>query len=486
MRRRVRGVRRWRSVAALCAFGFVAACLSSGNAVAAPEPGCDDVPTGVRTEDFWLRFSTPPGLMPDVQFDGRPAKLEVHRVSPVYAHGKCPGVPAHAAVLIHGRSVTGAVSFDLRQVSPAGGTLSTQEALARSGIDTFAPSLLGYGRSTGFDEGLKDPGNASLRPYLADGTCPYPEGCDRTHNAVFPLDQQGTLLAVNPLAGQRRAHSSNVRFARTDVWVRDIRPVIDGAIARARPTDGKVALIGYSLGAQRVARTLYAANPVLPGSGETIGKVSRTVFLAPAIYGGPTEETPPPAGFVTFPLTLRGVTASWPPMPADCTGHLIPGTIEQVAKQEREHETTGRDWGGTDPAQPTGLIRMPTFSSYGFNAGVVGQLTPPTLIIGGLNDTTPGSADPSAVFDALPASMTNKALVRLDCASHNLVWEGCDGPRCLPASGTPYGGTPGAAWEGPHATITAALTEWITRGSFDGAGNGRFIVDKSGVASGDP
>jgi hypothetical protein len=71
--------------------------------------------------------------------------------------------------------------------------------------------------------------------------------------AINPPDQQGNsdpqrMLWVNPLAGERRAHSSEFRFARTDVWVRDIRQVIDDAIARAEPTDGKVALLGYSLG----------------------------------------------------------------------------------------------------------------------------------------------------------------------------------------------------------------------------------------------
>lgn len=47
------------------------------------------------------------------------------------------------------------------------------------------------------------------------------------------------------------------------MWVRDIRQVIDDAIARAEPTDGKVTLVGYSFGGIVAARTLYAANPVL-------------------------------------------------------------------------------------------------------------------------------------------------------------------------------------------------------------------------------
>ncbi len=246
--------------------------------------GFDEVPTDVAAEDYWLDFKVPAGLMPDPQFDRRPAKLEVHRIRPVYANGKCPGVQSRAAVLIHGRTGPGPVAFDLREPDTGGGGLSVQEGLARAGIDTFAPSLLGYGRSTQFDEGLNDPGNASLRPYLADGTCPYPEGCDRTA-VPFPLDQQGTMLAVNPLHGERRAHSSKYRFARTDVWVRDIRQVIDDAIARAHPTDGKVTLLGYSIGAQRVGRALYADNPVLPGSAGTIAKVNRVVFLSP-LFGG--------------------------------------------------------------------------------------------------------------------------------------------------------------------------------------------------------
>ena len=51
-----------------------------------------------------------------------------------------------------------------------------------------------------------------------------------------------------------------MRFANTDVWVRDIAQTIDDAITRAQPTDGKVTLVGYSLGALRVGRALYAAS----------------------------------------------------------------------------------------------------------------------------------------------------------------------------------------------------------------------------------
>jgi hypothetical protein len=79
--------------------------------------------------------------------------------------------------------------------------------------------------------------------------------------------------------------------------------------------------------------------------------------------------------------------------------------------------------------------------------------------------------------------MTNKVLVQVECASHALPFEGCAGPRCTAAFGTPYGGTPGIPWAGPHSTLKAALIEWITRGTFNGAMSGRFVVDASGVAT---
>jgi pimeloyl-ACP methyl ester carboxylesterase len=351
-------------------------------------------------------------------------------------------------VLVHGRTVTGPVAFDLRYPAPGGGTLSLQEGLARKGIDTFAPSLLGYGGSTTFEHGLDDLGNASLRPFLPGGSCPYPEGCDQTHNPIFPLDQQGSLLLVNDLGGKRHTHSSNIRFATTDVWVRDIAQVMDDAIARAQPSDGKVTLVGYSLGALRVGRALDAAR--FP---DIVGKVDRVAFLSP-FFGGPTEETPPPQGFVTFPLTLAermpivdGGRMATPARESACAGYQVDGSGEQAWQQLMKLQ-----------GDSTGLLRLPTFSSYGFNEAVAGQLSLPTLVMQGLDDIVVPSSG-SAVYSALPPLMPNKVLVQLDCATHEMLWERA------------------------HSTVTAALSEWITNGTFDGAQTGRFTVDASGIAS---
>ncbi|MGW0391063.1 alpha/beta fold hydrolase [Streptomyces sp. NPDC003042] len=466
--------------------GLFTSAVGSGPAATAaggPSPAtrCDKAPTGVRVQDHWLDFTVPAGLMPDPKFDGRPAKIQVHRVRPVYAHGKCRGVPNRAAVLVHGSRVPGTPSFDLRHNAPDGGTLSTQRALAQAGIDTFAPSLLGYGRSTRFADGLDDPGNASLRPYNADGSCSHPEGCDRAHLPIFPLDQQGTLLLNNPLDGQRRPHSSNHRFARTDVFVRDIRQVIDHAIARAKPSDGKVTLIGWSFGANYAARTLHT-DPAFAKE-----KVNRVVFHSSG-FDTPTEEVTPPAGFTSFPTSLatRMSIVSGPTMPPGraevCTGHRIPGTQEQLWGQMMEEDPLGSTWGGDSPTNPAGLNRSPTFSLYGWNAQVAGELTTtPSLVIHGTDDTVANPAWGPAIYNSLGTS--DKVLVQVRCGSHLLHLAGCSGPRCIPESGTPYGGRPGRPWAGPHSTYQAALTEWIENGTFDGAANGHFVVNESGVAN---
>jgi len=174
-----------------------------------------------------------------------------------------------------------------------------------------------------------------------------------------------------------------------------------------------------------------------------------------------------------------GSDALWTPFHADahCPGRIIDGTPEQVWAQTMENETVGRDWGN-----PPGLNRSPTFSGYGWNRDVAGQLSLlpdgdlhpiPALVIQGLEDgvlpTGPGTG--KVLYDALykdlpPASRPNKVLVEVECASHVLQWEGC-APGCTT----------------PHATFRKALIEWIKSGTFNGEANGPFKVDQSGMVS---
>ena len=105
----------------------------------------------------------------------------------------------------------------------------------------------------------------------------------------------------------------------------------------------------------------------------------------------------------------------------------------------------------------------------------------------GVDDTglPAGAANDPAVYDSL--QMPNNVLVQLDCATHSMLREGCsNAPRCMPTSGTPYGGVPGQPWAGAHSTVKADLIEWITSTTFNGAPSGKFIVNSSGVAHPNP
>jgi pimeloyl-ACP methyl ester carboxylesterase len=462
--------------------------------------GCDMEPTGVHTSDYWLDFRLPRGLMPDPQFVGKLARIEVHRVRPVYAHGKCHGVPNRAIVLIHGRSIPGPVAFDLRHKDSEGRMISLQESLARAGIDTFAPSLLGYGRSTRFDKGLNDPCNASFQAYNKETClCESAGGCDHSSNqTIFPLDQQEQALRVNPLAGRKCKHSSGYRFARIDVWARDVKQVINDAIARARPDNNKVVLVGSSLGGVTTARFLYRLGDEAPS------KVQRVVFIASffnRLFGPTGAEAPVSLPTEENKLSVTALSTSFPMAlfaksggelaPEDdsgCPGRVITGLNDALWEQLMKRDVLGRKWGGSVPMNPDGRLRAPTFSNYGWNPEVAGKLKIPTLILHGLDDKTIPPSNAKNIFDALPSVNNNKVLVQVKCASHAILWDGCTDPtssarrRCDDGDPNtkPYGGS-SQIWAGPYSTVSAALIEWVRHGTFNGAENGRFVINESGI-----
>jgi len=219
--------------------------------------------------------------------------------------------------------------------------------------------------------------------------------------------------------------------------------------------------------------------------------VSRVVFLNSLFFPlGPTEEPANP--FPTFPLTLNGKTtpftgsdALWTPVTPDpqgtlCPGRIIQGTKDQVWNQTMEHETVGCAWGPIPWSAETpagGLNRAPTFSGYGWNSEVARQLRDniPTLVMQGLEDgaVPAGPGTGQAIYNALPESGFKKVLVKVKCASHAMVWEGCAEAGCTP----------------PHATLKNALIGWIKDGKFTvgtvGHESGRFIVDERGTVTAD-
>jgi pimeloyl-ACP methyl ester carboxylesterase len=464
---------------------------------------CNIRPTGVQATDYMLNFQTE--NMPDSELDGLDAQIRVHRVRPVYADGECNRVPNLAVVLVHGRSVPGSVSFDLRHPTaedPEGGTISLQDALARAVKDNFAPYMIGYGLSSRL--AVDDRCNASLPAYNADGRCSV-VGCDRTRNAsVFPLSQQtryfgdGLLpagvdgLGVNP-GEPMCVHSSPYYFARTDVFARDILRVIDDAIAKAQPRGGKIVLLGSSFGGASTARALY-----LLGA-EAGRKVRRVVFMSsifnrlpgvPVAVNPPTEEEdlPPLELSTSFPLALNrfgwaGVGPVGGTRDTFCSGRVIPGTPQETAEQLMDLDPLGSSWGGSVPGEPTGLLRSPTFTNYGWNPSVAATFTLPTLVLHGFDDVTSPTPNSNNIFNAL-TSVSNKVLLQVECGSHQVHQEGCSGNRCDDGdpSTTPYG-QDSQVWAGPYETAAAAIVEWVKYGTFDGSECGQFFVNASGIAS---
>jgi len=70
--------------------------------------------------------------------------------------------------------------------------------------------------------------------------------------------------------------------------------------------------------------------------------------------------------------------------------------------------------------------------------------------------------------DILPAgSRPKKVLVEVECGSHVLQWEGCDGAGCTPH----------------YQTFQKALIDWITTEKFNNQSEGIFNVNRSGVVT---
>jgi len=428
---------------------------------------CDQTPTGVAAEDSFLHYVIPDGLTPDPSLWGKQAKLAFRRVFPLYANGKCDGVPTQVLVLSHGRTITGPAAFDLGDPTGSDDTsFSLQRTLAWRGIESYALEHLGYGRSSRFF--LNDPCNASKEGDALGGGA-----ASNAHAAR----QQETLLIPNPLAVTCE-HTSNVRFARMAMAVFDLVQMIDYALAVSKPTARRVTVLGYSAGATRVGAFLdpenreYGNDPIA-----NLSKVDRAIFIS-LVYDrvGPTEEleapTPP---YPTFPLAVRteaSIPNDWrmsASREAVCTGHLVPGTPEQEWLQMMQRETAGRDWGVADDDKTTGLSRFPTFSRNRFNQVVVGRSVTPLLLIHGLDDTVASPSGSCNLYNDLykdAPSPPSKLALFVGCASHASFLEGCDPSRCT------------GGWTGPRASVQEAIAEWIKFGTVGGFASGRLLVNQ--------
>jgi pimeloyl-ACP methyl ester carboxylesterase len=429
------------------------------------------LPESVVRSDYFIDFTT--SDMPAPALDGQPARLDVHRVTPVFP-SNCQSIsPIRAVVLVHGRTITGTAVFDLRYQD-----YSLMETLAMRGIDTFSADHLGFGLSSLADESsvpdpLAEPCNASLPQCRvqpgqacvpADGVC---DCQDPPPAAPQRMNQQGDprYLGSHPLNAlcAHEGEGGHTRFQRVTNQVAQLSLVVDDA--RAKTGLEKVHLLGLSVGGHTVGK--YLGDDVSHQD-----KVAGVVFLSSSGFAGIAGL--PEQSVISWPLGLldktdvmenlnrRGPTCSRGdgcvagcavPDP-DCAKGLIscPGQQDPIA----DLSIFDRAWAamqGRDPVgplwgpQPGGLSRYPLVSRFLWNSAVAGRIAIPALSIVGLKDSVVAPIRGVEVYNSLGSQ--RKALVQLDCASHIPLWESCSGKGCVT----------------PRSRVQKLVADWMLSGT---------------------
>ena len=444
----------------------------------------------VERSDYFIDFTT--SSMPDAQFNGLVAKLEVHRVKPATY---CPNV--RALVLVPGRTIAATAAFDLQYQD-----YSLMERLAMRGIDTFAFSPLGFGLSAlpSGSNPLDDACNASLPAFEPDGTCKSTAGCDSRQGlpASQSMDQQGSNTYLNPIDSNgehipghngpledRCAHTSKTRFQIVTDQVAQLQRVVNDVLSKTGLD--KVHLLGASFGGPVVGKYLGDIDGKLNGvgedryAGETMGqrqaKVAGVIFQS-SIFRPLANAASPNGG--TWPLGLisrEDAIANFNVV-STCPGQVDAGIPDALWAAIQAGDPIGATWG----PQPTGLSRYPIVPRFGWNDAVTTRIPVPALVMNGLNDSVVPVARSVQISNSSPAQvpvvewtsgaqclpgyafkpwppnsdpalptrcrLDNRILVQLDCASHGLLWETCSGENCVD----------------PHKTAQRRIADWILTG----------------------
>lgn len=308
-----------------------------------------------------------------------------------------------------------AVSPDPLSVVPALGLdangLDHLALLAERGFDVFAADVTGYGLSP--------------RPRMSDA-------CNT------PWDVQNELLIPHPLyivceGGYSRLLTS--LFTDRD----DIAAIVDHVLERTG--DDRVTLLGWGLGAARVAA--YAAD--FP---ETVASL---VLVAPPYDATvPSEEPSPyPDGFPLEVHDVNELVDTWRSA-STCEGF---GAFDEVAAAlpalANEFDPVAADWG----LIPGDLFRSPGHLGLaGWNRDVAQRIQAPTLMVTGLKDPSAGEAQ--ALFEDLGGTRT----LRLDveCGTHWLLWEGS------------------------RDAVREAIAEFVASGTVAGREEGVILLERDG------
>ena len=394
-------------------------------------------PIGVKRKDYFLHVvSTLPRSF------GERAKLDIHRVSPVYEHGWCThpdGGAAHAVILVHGAATEAVTTFDLQY--PAAPDVShpetdeergrngdvheysLMESLARAGVETFAVNQLGYGFSTRFQ--LDDPCNASQADQLR-------------------------FLVPNPLGQVCDRPPDPFRFTNTDA-ARDQLSVVVNHVLEEVDVE-KVSFFAWSRGGNGVG-AYTSRDP---------SKVESLVILASEFEAAGNPQQLPllvadrAQSFLNWDQQLAKDPAGNPRNLALCPGEREPAILDAIWTSGRMRDPLGASWGSTDELTG-GVRRAPTATLSGWDAAAAGKVHVPTLILTGKFDNQNPTPKQQKIYDNLQSS--SKVLIKIDCATHFALFEGS---------------TLSKDWKGPHSTIHDAAVQWITSQTFRGASNGVF------------
>jgi pimeloyl-ACP methyl ester carboxylesterase len=314
--------------------------------------------------------------------------------------------PAGIVLFVHGNSVPSVPDYDLPYED-----YSWMAYLAEAGFDTFAMDHSGYGFSP--------------RPSMDD-----PCNMSRDDQAV---------VTPNPLPGPcEPSYGHSLTTFQSD-WD-EIDAVVD-YVRRLRGVD-RVHLIGWSMGGPRAGG--YAARHA--------DKVDKLVLFAPAYDASSPSEAPatfPPRG---VPMTLQTREAlmqdRWQSAVA-CEDQVDPGIREVVWQTIMGFESYGSVWG-----TPEGVMRVRTFTPWGWNADFAARVTAPTLILVGEQDGLLPASE--ALYPAL-AGTRNKVLVKMACATHFAIWEATQ-----------------------YKFMHEASKQWLMTGQFRGRRDGSVSVGVNG------
>jgi alpha-tubulin suppressor-like RCC1 family protein/alpha-beta hydrolase superfamily lysophospholipase len=438
--------------------------LSAGHQEIIPTPtALPCASADVERSDYYVGITT--ANMPDPQFNGLSADLDVHRVKPLFFPESCSATKA--IVLVHGRTVEAVSAFDLQYQD-----YSLMEQLALSGIDTFTLNHLGFGRSSGFTA-MSDACNGSLPACLGIGqTCPPPVGvlCDCGPVPTFGTNdqnQQGSTRYLNPNPLSALCpHTTNTRFISTTTMVADVDAVVNDALARTGLP--KVNLLGYSAGGIDVGNYLGDPDPVARAA--HTAKVERAVFVS-SLFGLPqvtATEPNTPTTVHSFPMGVMDRTSAtnggFNLAAPICPGQRDDGIVDPIWTSVKARDSVGAGWGPAQvPSANAGLSRFAHATRWGWNGASAAQITVPVLVMHGLKDNVVAVASSASLYGALTGT-SSKTIVQIGCASHSIFWEGCSGPTCN-------------GWTGPHATIRKNVNDWVLTGMIyasPGSENGSF------------